>query len=314
MRVARTIVEASDFEPSAVTIGNFDGVHAGHQHLFREVVRIAQERGLRATVLTFDPHPSSVVAPERMPRLLTTHEERCELLRDIGIDQVLILPFTIETARLSPEEFVQRILVDVLHAKAVLVGDNFRFGHKQAGNTKTLSELGEKYGYQTRVVEAIKFRGRVVSSSEIRRLIECGDVARACRCLGRPFAISGDVVSGHGVGAKQTVPTLNLRWSAELLPRPGVYITRTRNGRVWNSITNVGHRPTFGGGQEMSIETFLLDLLEGPAPAHISVEFLRRVRDERKFETPEALKAQILKDVGRAQAFFRRSKRWITHS
>ena len=314
MRIARSIAEASDFEPSAVTIGNFDGAHAGHQHLFHEVVRIARERGLRATVLTFDPHPASVVAPDRVPRLLTTHEERCELLREIGIEQVLILPFTKETARLTPEGFVQQILVDVLHAKAVLVGDNFRFGHKQAGNTKTLSELGENYGYQTRIVEAVKFRGRVVSSSEIRRLIACGDVSLACRCLNRPYAISGDVVAGHGIGAKQTVPTLNLRWSAELLPRPGVYITRTRNGAVWNSITNVGHRPTFGGDPQLSIETFLLDPLDGPAPTQIRIEFLRRVRDERKFETPESLKAQILKDVGRAQAFFRRSKRWITHS
>jgi riboflavin kinase/FMN adenylyltransferase len=311
MRIARSVAEASGFGPSAVTIGNFDGVHIGHQHLFREVIRIARERDLRATVLTFDPHPSCVVAPERAPRLLTTHDERCELLRNLGIDQVLILPFTTDTARLSPEEFVRQIVAGVLRAKAVLVGDNFRFGHKQAGNTQVLSELGAQYGYETLIISSVEHRGRLVSSSEVRRLVDCGEVSLACRFLGRPYAISGDVVHGHGIGSKQTVPTLNLRWTAEVLPRAGVYITRTQNGRRWNSITNVGHRPTFGGDSELSIETFLLDPLEGPPPDRIQIEFLRRVRDERKFENPEALKAQILKDVGRAQAFFRRSKRWI---
>jgi riboflavin kinase/FMN adenylyltransferase len=315
MRVARTVGEASGFGPSAVTIGNFDGVHVGHQHLFREVVRISRERGLHPTVLTFDPHPSCVVAPERAPRLLTTHEERCALMRDLGIEQVLILPFTAETARLSPREFVAGIVGGVLDAKAVLVGENFRFGHKQAGSTTTLTELGEEYGYETHIVGAVKCRGRVVSSSEVRRLIESGHVALACRCLNRPYAIAGDVIAGKGIGAKQTVPTLNLRWSAEVIPRGGVYITRTQNARRWDSITNVGFRPTFGGDpDQLSIETFLLEPLDGSPPAHIRVEFLRRVRDERKFESPEALKAQILKDVGRAQAFFRRSKRWINGS
>jgi riboflavin kinase/FMN adenylyltransferase len=311
MQIARSVVEASGFGPSAVTIGNFDGVHIGHQHLFREVIRMARERGVKATVLTFDPHPSCVVAPERAPRLLTTHDQRCETLRNLGIDQVLILPFTAETARLSPEEFVRQIVIGVLNAKAVLVGDNFRFGHKQAGNTQVLSELGEKYGFETVIVSAVKYRGQVASSSEVRRLIECGDVALACRFFGRPYAISGDVVKGHGIGSKQTVPTLNLRWTAEVLPRAGVYITRTQNGRHWNSITNIGHRPTFGGDPELTIETFLLDPLDGPTPERIRIEFLRRVREERKFENPEALKSQILRDVGRAHAFFRRSKRWI---
>jgi riboflavin kinase/FMN adenylyltransferase len=159
----------------------------------------------------------------------------------------------------------------------------------------------------------VKCRGRVVSSSQVRRSIECGDVALACRFLNRPYAIAGDVVTGHGIGSKQTVPTLNLRWTAEVLPRAGVYITRTHESQAWNSITNVGYRPTFANADpELSIETFLLDPLDGSAPRQIRVEFLRRVREERKFDSPEALKAQILKDVGRAQAFFRRSKRWIS--
>jgi len=309
MRIARSLPDASGFAPSAVTIGNFDGVHAGHQQLFQEVVRAAREMNARPTVLTFDPHPARVVAPHRAPRLLTSIEERCELMGRSGIEQVLLLPFDAEISRLSPEEFVRQIVAGQLGARVVLVGDNFRFGHKQSGDTRMLAELGTRYGFETRIVGAVKSRGRVVSSSEVRGLVEAGEVAKACRFLGRPYAIAGEVVHGRGIGAKQVVPTLNLRTGSEVLPKNGVYITRTRDldaGRRWNSITNLGVRPTFGGDPELSIETFLLEPLEGDAPARIRLEFLRRVRDEKKFETPEALKAQVLHDAARAQTYFRR--------
>jgi riboflavin kinase/FMN adenylyltransferase len=177
--------------------------------------------------------------------------------------------------------------------------------------------LGQIYGFETRVVTPVKARGRAVSSSEIRRAVESGKVALAARLLGRPYATAGEVVPGHGIGSKQTVPTLNLRTHAQVLPATGVYITRTfdaESERSWNSITNVGYRPTFAdpsGSQELTIETFLLDRLDPPAPERIRVEYLRRVREESKFETPEALKAQILRDVGRALAFFRRVTRWV---
>ena len=293
---------------SVITIGNFDGVHAGHRQLLRRVVELAREHNLKPAVLTFDPHPTRVVAPERAPRLLTTVEERIELIREQGIEEVMVLPFTEEVARLAPEAFVERIVVGRLHARIVMVGDNFRFGHKQAGNIGTLSELGIRFGFQTHIVDAVRRRGRIVSSSEIRRLIEEGNVALAGRLLERPYALSGNVVSGHGIGSKQTVPTLNLSTPAEVIPANGVYITRTRDpetGDRWDSLTNVGNRPTFGG-DGLSIETFLLSSCEGLTPGRISVEFLRRVRDERKFESAEALKQQIFHDVGRAQTFFRR--------
>jgi len=167
------------------------------------------------------------------------------------------------------------------------------------------------------VVTPVKWRGRTVSSSEIRRAVEAGEVALAARLLGRPYSTAGEVVPGHGIGSKQTVPTLNLRTHAQVLPSTGVYLTRTfdaESERVWNSITNVGYRPTFAdtsGGHELTIETFLLDPLDPPPPQHIRVEYLRRVREERKFETPEALKAQILRDVCRAQAYFRRVTKWV---
>lgn len=297
---------------TVLTIGNFDGVHAGHRHLLKCVLELAREQGLTPAVLTFDPHPTKVVAPDRAPRLLSSIDERVARIHQQGVKDVTVLPFTRELAMLFPHEFVERIVVNRLHARFVLVGSNFHFGHKKSGNVDTLAELGQRIGFETRVIPAVCRRGRAVSSSAIRRLIDAGDVAMAGRLLERPYALSGEVVHGHGIGSKQTVPTLNLNTAAEVIPAKGVYITRTRDlgsGAVWESITNVGNRPTFGGG-ELSIETFLLTPWNGPAPARISVEFLRRVREERTFESAAALKEQILRDVGRAQAFFRRMRRW----
>ena len=313
MKIARTLQGAAGFGPSAVTIGNFDGTHIGHRRLLCGVVEASRERALQATVLTFDPHPAAIVAPERPLRLLSTHAERSTLMQREGIEQVLILPFTFEVAHMTPEEFVEQVLVNALGARVVVVGENFRFGHKQAGDTRVLTELGERFGFETRIMGAVKRRGRIVSSSEVRRAVETGNVSLAARLLERPYALEGEVIAGHGIGAKQTVPTLNLRTPAEVIPCTGVYITRTtdldRVERQWDSVTNVGYRPTFGG-RDLSIETFLLSAFEGPAPGRIRVEFLHRLREERKFETPEMLKAQILRDVARAQAFFRRTRKW----
>ena len=300
-----------DFGPCAITIGNFDGVHIGHQQIMRRVAAVAREHGWKAAALTFDPHPSKLVAPARAPRLLTTPEQRARLMLEQGIDEVFILPFTAEIARLSPEDFVREILSEKLQSRFVLVGDNFHFGHKAAGNAHLLEALGRRYGFVTEIIHAILWRQRIVSSSELRWAIEDGRVSLACRMLGRPYALSGRVVSGAGVGSKQTVPTLNLDTKAELLPKIGVYITRTRdlaNARQWQSITNVGYRPTFNG-HGLTIETYLLEPLGAAAPEEISVEFLHRVRDEQKFPNPEALKKQILQDVARAESYFRRASR-----
>ncbi len=294
---------------SVVTIGNFDGVHIGHRHLLREVVEAAGKAGAKPAVLTFDPHPARVVAPERAPRLLSTMEERRAWMAAAGIDEVVELPFTAEVARLSPEEFVRDILVAKLGAKVVLVGENFRFGHKQAGDMDGLIALGTKYGFEVRHAESVTCRGQVVSSSAIRKFIEAGDVGMAWRFLGRPYSITGDVVRGRGVGSKVTVPTINMKTAAEVLPAMGVYVTRTLEigtGRRWNSITNIGYRPTFeSAAPELSIETFLLDPLFGDAPSRIVLAFLHRVREERKFESPELLKGQIFRDVKRARSFLR---------
>ena len=296
-----------DFGPCALTIGNFDGVHAGHREIVRNVVQMARANGWKAAALTLDPHPLQVVAPDRAPKLMSSALDRCEILREEGIDEVLILPFDETISKMAPDAFIRDIVVNKLKARAILVGKDFRFGHKHSGNTDLLAQLGPQLNFETILIPPVTLRGHRVSSSLIRQLVESGNVSRACRFLSRPFHVDGPVVSGQGIGSKQTVPTLNLAPGSGVIPKTGVYVTRTRDlasQRIWNSITNVGFRPTFDG-QSLTIETFLLDPVV-TAPTNIRVQFLLRLREERKFETPEALKTQILHDVKRAQNYFRR--------
>ena len=310
-RVFRSLDELpADFGPSVVTIGNFDGVHAGHRELMKRAVEIAREHASwQPSVLTFDPHPSTLVAPARAPKLLTSMDTRLEQMREVGIRQVFILPFTWDVARLTPETFVGQLLVAAMKARAIVIGDNFRFGHKQSGDTARLRELGELHGFRTEVVGAVTRRSLLVSSTEIRKLLGIGNVTKANRLLQRPYSLTGPVVSGHGIGRSKTVPTLNIQPPSEVLPAQGVYITCTTDAyapsRQWNSITNLGVRPTFEG-HELAIETFLLTPFDGVDPKRIRIDFLRRVREERKFDSREELKSQIMRDVARAQAFFRR--------
>jgi riboflavin kinase/FMN adenylyltransferase len=309
-RVFRALEDVpADFGPCALTIGNFDGVHAAHRAIMGRAAAIAHERGWHAAALTFDPHPASVVAPEKTPQLLTSIEQRCELMRQAGLDDVVVLPFTAELARLSPEQFIREIVTGRLGARAVLVGHNFRFGRGAAGDTAALHELGQRYGFEVEICPAVRCRGHVVGSTQIRKLIGRGDVTNAWRMLEHPFALEGTVVPGEGVGSRQTVPTLNLSEQRGLVPLGGVYVTRTfdlDDGRRWRSVTNVGVRPTFGG-KRLTIETFLISQFDGRTPARIRVEFLYRLREERKFENADALKGQILRDVRRAERFLRRT-------
>jgi len=313
-RVYHSLEEVGpEFGPCALTIGNFDGVHIGHREILRRVVRRGREQGWKPSGMMFHPHPAKVVAPDRAPRLLSTPAERTEWMRTEGIEQVLILPFTPEFSCLSPEEFCRRVLAGRLGAKAVMIGWNFRFGRGQAGDTARLRELGARYGFVTEIVAGVQCRGRVVSSSAIRELLAAGKISLANRFLGREFAISGAVVPGAGVGSAKTVPTLNLRTGAEMLPAIGVYITWTRDldtGVRWPSVTNVGYRPTFKG-ENLTIETHLLEPLRGAPPQRIRVAFLKRVREERKFPDADSLKAQILRDIARSRTYFRWVGRWV---
>lgn len=303
--------------PTAVAIGNFDGVHVGHQQILERCRQWAADHWVKPTVLTFHPHPKQLLAPEQAPPALEPIEKRLERIRLAGISQVIVLPFDAELASLTASEFVRKILAGKLGAKAVLVGDNFRFGNRASGTVQTLRELGPQYGFELEVTECVTTRGRVASSSAVRELLADGRASLANRLLGYEFCIDGNVVSGHGIGHRQTVPTLNLDVKPlvagnRLMPRTGVYVTQTEDlndGRTWPSITNIGYRPTFGGN-DLSIETYLLEALSGDSPSRIRVDFRAFIRQERKFENPDELKAQILRDVGRAQAYWRRRARW----
>jgi len=309
MRVYRSLAELpQDFGPSALTIGNFDGVHLGHQAILRRLRALADGNGWKSSALSFDPHPTKIVAPQRTPKLMSTLEQRARWMGEAGVDQLLILPFDQATAQLTPEEFAGDLLAQRMGARAVLVGENFRFGCRQAGDVRTLHALGDRLGFAVEIVPAVRFRRQVVSSSSIRALISGGRVALAKRLLGRTYALEGRVIPGRGVGSKQTVPTLNLETNAEVIPARGVYATRA-NGT--DAVTNIGYRPTFGESEQLSIETFLLGV-DSKDPrseeTQLTVEFLARLREERKFASPEALKGRILFDARAAGRYFRRSK------
>jgi riboflavin kinase/FMN adenylyltransferase len=315
-RIYRSLERLDGFGPCALTIGNFDGVHRGHRELMRRVANHAAFRGWRAAVLTFDPHPAKIVSPERAPRLLTTVEERCRLMAAEGIDRILVLPFDKSVSRLSPEEFAVQILSRKLRVQHVIVGEDFRFGHNQAGDAALLMELGRRYGFTVEPIRKVDIHRHHISSTSIRRHLECGNVAEATHELGRPYALEGEVVRGRGVGSTQTVPTLNIAWTAEIIPARGVYVTRAQDfhsTRTWPAVTNIGFRPTFDG-EGLSIETYLLEPLEAHPPRCLRVEFLHRLRAERKFDRAEELKQQILRDVERAKAFHRRLQRWVERS
>jgi riboflavin kinase/FMN adenylyltransferase len=297
---------------SVLAIGNFDGIHLGHQAILRATVERARALNAVSTALTFDPSPRKVLRPESAPLRLSTNAQRMDWFNALGLEAAVVLPFTLDLARLTPAEFVEQILVRDLHIKAVLVGENFRFGHKQAGDVKLLSELGAKLGFEVVIIPPVVFRGEIVSSTIIRREVTEGDVSHAARLLGRPFALTGEVVSGTGTGRRFTFPTLNLATEQELLPARGVYITRTcldGESRSHRSVTNIGMRPTFNGSS-LSVETHLLDFQPATAPKRIEVRFWKRLREEKKFSGPEELRAQISTDIARANKFFSQLRRF----
>jgi len=302
---------SADGRGSVIAIGNFDGIHLGHQRLLQHCIGLGKESGAVATALTFELLPQKVLRPESAPLRISTNEQRLEWFAALGMEAAVVLPFTMELSRLAPEDFVDEILVRQLQVRAVVVGDNFRFGHKQAGDVKFLRELGMRDGFDVIVHEPVVVDGKIVSSTVIRKMIAEGDVTRAARMLGRAFALTGEVVTGTGTGRKFTFPTLNLRAEQELLPARGVYVTRTvmeGEPSSHRSVTNVGMRPTFNG-TGLTVETHLLDYSGNFSPKRIEVRFWKKLREEKKFAGPEELKSQIAKDIARANGFFARLRR-----
>jgi len=322
MQVFRSLDEiAGQSERSVATVGSFDGIHLAHQDLLRRVRELARKERAASVAITFDPHPVSVLAPEKAPRLLTPTPVKLELIERSGVDRLLILPFTQELSRWPPEKFVEEVLVKALRVASAVVGENFRFGHKQAGTPEVLAELGRRWNFHTEILPRIQFRKINISSSQVRCLLEAGKVSLAGRLLGRPFGIRGPIEAGRGIGRSQTVPTFNLASYPGLIPARGIYVTWARVAsegeeqtplprlsQPLRSVTNIGHRPTFGE-RELGVETHLLDPWEGPALSLLEVNFLHRLRDERKFDSAEELKTQILRDIRRAETYFRRLNR-----
>jgi riboflavin kinase/FMN adenylyltransferase len=298
-----------DFGPTLVSVGNFDGVHRAHRLVLGEIVQRSKASGAKSVAVTFEPHPIRILRPDANLKLLTPTPEKLRLLASTGVDAVLLLPFTRDLSLMTPHQFAHEILKKRLHAREVHEGYNFHFGHKASGNIHTLRELGREMGFEVQDYPEMRLRGEPVSSSHIRKLLAEGSVSRARHLLARPFNLLSTAGRGRGYGAKYTVPTINLARYEELVPRDGVYITRTRigNGDCFDSVTNIGNRPTFGA-DSFAIETHLLNFHPLPLSAETEVElhFLDRLRDEIKFPSVEALKEQIGRDVRKAQKYLRR--------
>jgi len=296
----------ADYGPTLVSVGNFDGVHRAHAHVLAEIVSRARAQGAKAVAVTFEPHPTRILKPELGLKLLTPTAEKLRWLATTGVDAVLLLPFGRDLSLMTPQQFAERVLKDRLHAREVHEGFNFRFGHKAAGNVEMLSELGRQMGFEVVVYPEMTLRGETVSSTRVRKLIGEGRVSRARHLLARPFCILGVPGRGRGYGSKYTVPTINLARYDELVPKDGVYITWTRVGdERFDSVTNVGNRPTFGA-ELFAIETHLLNFhpIELTPETEVEICFLERLRDEVKFPSVDALREQIARDVKKARRYF----------
>ncbi|HEX4155327.1 MAG TPA: bifunctional riboflavin kinase/FMN adenylyltransferase [Acidobacteriaceae bacterium] len=317
MQIARSLDTVNaETTPSVVSVGNFDGVHCGHQMVLASMVARARKlsatsgKPVRSVVVTFDPHPAHVLHTTRRTPLLTPLPEKLDLLAATGLDLALVLPFTEDLRRWSPHDFCRRVLCDALHTAEVHEGETFRFGYGAEADVASLSQLGEEFCFKVHAYEPRILRGAPISSSRIRALLAAGQVSQARALLGRSFAVRSTPAPGRGYGSRYTVPTINLAPYAEILPANGVYITTLCIGsdpdsRLFRGVTNVGNRPTFGA-DSFAVETHLLNFepiaLDEATP--LTLTFLHRLRDEHRFPTPEALRAQIARDVAKAQRFF----------
>ena len=299
----------ADWGASVVTIGEFDGVHRGHQYIVARAAELGREQGLPVVAITFDPHPDEVVRPGSHPPLLCSARRRAELLAGLGVDAVCVLPFTLEFSRLDPDEFVRAVLVDKLHAAAVVVGEDFRFGHKARGDVPLLDKLGEKYDYTVEGRPLLVSDHATISSTAIRRLLEAGDVAEAAKALGRPHRVEGVVVRGHQRGRQLGFPTANVESPPHTaIPADGIYAgwlaTLDESGQEtnrWPAAISIGTNPTFDG-QTRTVEAYALDRTDLDLYGlHAAIDFAMRLRGTQRFDSVEALVEQMHEDVDQAR-------------
>ncbi|HEU4370034.1 MAG TPA: bifunctional riboflavin kinase/FAD synthetase [Methylomirabilota bacterium] len=302
MRIVRGLASfPPDAPASAVALGVFDGVHVGHRAILGTAVALARPGGLEAVACTFDPHPIEVLQPERAPRPISSLDERLDLIGETGIDTAVVLTFTREVAAVEPEAFVKDVLLGRLRAREVVVGYDHRFGRGARGDARLLESLGDRLGFRAHVVPPATVDGAAVSSTEIRAALQRGDVAAAARSLGRPYAVTGPVTSGAGRGRALGFPTANIAPDRPLLIERGVYLGIVLvDGRRHAAVVNVGVRPTFGESV-LAVEAHLLDFTDDLYGRAVRLEFLERLRDEMRFPSVEALKAQVARDIAGAR-------------
>jgi riboflavin kinase / FMN adenylyltransferase len=294
---------APQIGPASVAVGNFDGVHRGHQALVAAAVARSRATGGAAVVLTFDPHPARVLRPQEAPAALTTLAQKEELVAALGIDRLVVVEFDTRLAALSPEAFAREVLQQALGARHVVVGESFRFGRGREGDPRRLEALGASLGFAVEVVPPLLEGGRAISSSRVREALESGDVGEARTLLGRDYFVDGEVVRGDGRGRTIGVPTANLAPEEQILPANGVYAARCRTGAgAWHAAAvNVGERPTFGGGR-VRLEAHLLDFEGDLYGARLRMAFHERLRGEQRFDGKDALVAQIRRDIEAVRA------------
>ncbi|HIJ69013.1 MAG TPA: bifunctional riboflavin kinase/FAD synthetase [Deltaproteobacteria bacterium] len=285
----------------AITIGNFDGVHKGHQALFQRVKQLAEELNGESVVVTFDPHPLEVLFPKKAPSFITSHRHKLDLIASCGIDATIIIPFDHEFSRMSAREFVEAVLVEKIGARAIVVGHDYRFGHSREGDIAFLKKLGEQYGFKVQIVTGLRVNDTVVSSTAIRQMIVSGNIKEANRLLGRFFEVSGTVIPGRKRGVSLGFPTANIRMPAITSPRTGVYVVQAEvDGKTYGGAANLGYNPTFGD-TDLSLEAHLFDFDQDIYGKPITVRFIDRLRNELRFSSPAELAAQIRKDVDTAK-------------
>ena len=295
------------FPCPVATIGNFDGIHVGHQELMRHLLDRARSVGGTPTIVTFNPHPLEVLVPNNAPRQIQTLPQKLAMLESLGIELAVVIPFDLGLAQTSARDFAVEILWEKLQLREIYVGPNFAFGHRREGSFSLLKEIGEEKGFVVGKIPQVQFRGSRVSSTAIRQALISGQVALARRLLGRPFALGGVVVHGAAKGGSIRFPTANLQTLNELIPRRGVYVTMLNiDGRRHKGVTNIGLRPTVSSPAESSpsIETHVLDFAEDLYGKETVLELMLRLRDERKFPDLDSLAKQIHKDIARARRYF----------
>jgi riboflavin kinase/FMN adenylyltransferase len=308
MRLFHGTDNAKISRPTVLTLGVFDGLHLGHQLIMQTVVRRARTIGAVPTVITFEPHPRALLHPESAPPLLQTFDQKIEALGVLGVEQTIVIHFDMNFAQIRAEDFLRQVIVERLHAREVYLGCGFAFGHGREGNIELLRTVSQSLGFVADEVPEVRLRGRRVSSSRIRELLQQGQVNLARRMLGRPYGVEGRVVRGAERGVTLGFPTANLHPQNRVIPRNGVYVTATLIDRQWRrSVTNIGTRPTFGADNESSVETFVMNWSGDLYGDVVRVRFLHRLRAEKKFSAIDELKSQIERDVARAHHYFEHS-------